>query len=79
MPNDSDLLDAVHALPEEGQRAVLSYALFLRQEAEPNRLREDEAAWDQSFSDPQKMARFAEWAKNSLLANPPELFDRSRL
>lgn len=63
---DSTLLDAVHALPAEAQRAVLSYARFLREEEERSRVREDEAGWDKRFQDPERMARFAKWAEKSL-------------
>ena len=63
---DAALLEAVHALPAEAQRAVLSYARFLREEEERNRVRENEAGWDQRFQDPERMARFAQWAEKSL-------------
>ena len=63
---DSTLLEAVHALPAEAQRAVLSYARFLREQEEQSRVREDEAGWDQRFQDPERMARFATWAAKSL-------------
>jgi hypothetical protein len=63
---DSTLLDAVHALPAEAQRAVLSYARFLREEEERSRVREDEAAWDKRFQDSERMARFASWAEKSI-------------
>lgn len=63
---DSTLLDTVHALPAEAQRAVLSYARFLREEEERSRVREDEAGWNKRFQDPERMARFASWAEKSL-------------
>lgn len=63
---DSTLLEAVHALPAEAQRAVLSYARFLREEEERSRVREDEAGWDKRFQDPERMARFASWAEKTL-------------
>ena len=66
---DSHLLDIVHALPAEAQRAVLSYARFLREEEERSRVREDEAGWDNRFQDPERMARFARWAEKSLGAH----------
>jgi ssDNA-binding replication factor A large subunit len=76
---DSTLLEAVHALPAEAQRAVLSYALFLRQEEERSRVREDEAGWDQRFRDPERMARFAAWAEKSLAGDPLDPLDQSTL
>ncbi|CAN5573786.1 hypothetical protein BH18VER2_BH18VER2_07830 [soil metagenome] len=63
---DSAFLDAVHALPAEAQRAVLSYARFRREEEERSRVREDEAGWDKRFRDPERMARFASWAEKSI-------------
>jgi hypothetical protein len=63
---DVTLLETVHALPAEAQRAVLSYARFLREEEERSRVREDEAGWDKRFQDPERMARFATWAEKSL-------------
>lgn len=68
MPQDADsaLLEAVHALPAEAQRAVLSYARFLREEEEGSRVREDEAGWDKRFQDSERMARFATWAEKAL-------------
>jgi hypothetical protein len=62
----SALLETVRALRAEAQRAVLSYARFLREEEERSRIREDEAAWDQRFNDPERLARFANWAEESL-------------
>jgi hypothetical protein len=62
---DSTLLETVHALPAEAQRAVLSYARFLREEEERNRVREDEAGWDERFQDKERMARFASSAEKS--------------
>ncbi len=68
---DSTLLEAVHALPAEAQRAVLRYARFLREEEERSRVREDEAGWDKRFQDPERMARFAKWAEKSLESDEP--------
>jgi hypothetical protein len=77
---DSLLLDTVHALPAEAQRAVLSYARFLREEEERSRVREDEAGWDRRFHDPERMARFASWAEKSLEADDaPKPLDASTL
>jgi hypothetical protein len=76
---DARLIETVHALPAEAQRAVLSYALFLRQEEERSRIREDEAGWDQRFNDPERMARFAAWARDSLAKDSPEPLDYSKL
>ena len=73
------LLEAVRTLPTEGQRAVLSYAMFLRHQEEARRLIADEAAWDRHFSQPDKLARFAEWARQSLAEHPAEPLDASRL
>ena len=73
------LLEAMRALPSESQRAVLSYALFLRHQEEARRTEVDEAAWDQHFSQPEKLAQFAEWARQSLGQYPAEPFDESRL
>jgi hypothetical protein len=67
---DSTLLETVHALPVEGQRAVLSYARFLREEEERHRVREDEAGWDARFQDTERMGRFARWAEKSLADGP---------
>ncbi|HEX4665328.1 MAG TPA: hypothetical protein VH207_01915 [Chthoniobacterales bacterium] len=64
--DDSTLLETVHALPAEARRAVLSYARFLREEEERTRVREDEAGWGKRFQDPERMARFAQWAEKSL-------------
>lgn len=63
--DDSILLETVHALPAEAQRAVLSYAHFLREEEERSRVREDEAGWGKRFQDPERMARFTRWAEKS--------------
>ena len=77
---DSLLLDTVHALPAEAQRAVLSYARFLREEEERSRVREDEAGWDRRFHDSERMARFASWAEKSLEADDaPKPLDASTL
>jgi hypothetical protein len=77
---DSLLLDIVHALPAEAQRAVLSYARFLREEEERSRVREDEAGWDRRFQDPERMARFASWAEKSLETDDaPKPVDASTL
>lgn len=62
---DSALLETLQALPAEAQRAVLSYARFLREEEEQNRVREDEVGWDERFQDAGRMARFASWAEKS--------------
>jgi hypothetical protein len=76
---DTTLLETVRALPPEAQRAVLSYALFLREEEERSRAREDEAGWDQRFRDPERMARFANWAEKSLTDDPLKPLDQSTL
>ena len=75
----SALLETVRALPAEAQRAVLSYARFLREEEERSREREDEAGWDQRFNDSERMARFANWAEKSLKDSPLKPLDRSTL
>lgn len=75
---ESPLVETVRELPEEGQRAVLSDALFLRhQEAE--RIAADNAEWDRLLNDPEKMANFAKWAQASAAQHPDEPFDYSRL
>ena len=81
MPDETDstLLETVHALPPEAQRAVLSYALFLREEEQRNRVREDESGWDQRFRDPERMARFASWTEKSLSGDPLHPLDESTL
>ena len=76
---ETALLEAVRTLPSEGQRAVLSYALFLQHQEESRRIEADEAEWDRLFSNPEKMARFAAWAEQSLAEHPAEPFDESRL
>jgi hypothetical protein len=76
---DSTLLETVHALPEEAQRAVLSYARFLREEEERSRVREDEAGWNERFQDPKRMARFAPWAEKSRTGDPLKPMDQSTL
>lgn len=76
---DSTLIETVHALPAEAQRAVLSYARFLREEEERSRVREDEAGWDQRFQDPERMARFAQWAEKSRASEPLQPLDPSSL
>ncbi|MGZ5552153.1 MAG: hypothetical protein ACXWHF_00795 [Chthoniobacterales bacterium] len=76
---DAKLIETVRALPAEAQRAVLSYALFLRHEEEQSRVREDEAGWNQRFNDPERMARFARWAEQSLAKDSPEPLDYSKL
>ena len=73
------LLETVRTLPSESQRAVLSYALFLRQQDECHRLEASEAEWDRQFSQSDKIDRFAEWARQSLTDHPPESFDDLRL
>ena len=75
MPEDADsaLLETVRALPPQAQRAVLSYARFLRAEEERSRIGEDESGWDQRFNDPERMARFAGWAEKSLRGDSLEL------
>lgn len=65
---DSALLETVHSLPAEAQRAVLSYARFLQEEEERGRVREDEAEWDKRFQSAERMARFASWAEKSRTA-----------
>ena len=77
---DSGLLNTVHALPAEAQRAVLSYARFLREEEERSRVCDEEAGWDKRFQDPERMARFAYWAEKSLARDEPmKPFDESTL
>jgi hypothetical protein len=76
---DSALLETIRALPPEAQRAVLSYARFLRAEEERNSVREDEAGWDRRFDDPERMARFASWAEKSLNNDPLAPLHRSTL
>lgn len=76
---DSTLLETVHALPAEAQRAVLSYARFLREEEERSRIRQDEAGWDERFQDTERMARFASWAEKSLASDPLKPLDQSTL
>ena len=76
---DSALLETVRALPVEAQRAVLSYARFLREEEERNRVREDEAGWDERFQDKERMARFASWAEKSRADDPLKPLDESTL
>lgn len=76
----SPLLDAVRDLPEEGQRAVLSYALFLRHQEEERRTEAyHDAEWERLFNDPIKMANFAKWAEESAARHPSEPFDYSKL
>jgi len=65
--NDADLIDAVHAPPENAQKSVLSYALYLRHRE--SRLREEDARWDESFGDPEKLARFNCRAAQSTLSS----------
>ena len=77
--SESALLETVRTLPSESQRAVLSYALFLHHQEEARRLEADEAEWNRHFSQPDKLARFAEWARQSLVQHPPEPLDDSRL
>lgn len=75
----ASLLEAVRALPTEGQRAVLSFAKFLQHQENERRVETGEAEWDRHFSQPHKMARFAEWARQSLVEHPAESFDGSKL
>lgn len=77
--SEATLLEALRTLPAENQRAVLSYAMFLRHQEETRRIEADETEWDRLFSQPQKMARFAEWAQKSLAAHPAEPLDDSQL
>ncbi|HSH39858.1 MAG TPA: hypothetical protein VK993_13870 [Chthoniobacterales bacterium] len=81
MPEETDsaLLETVRALPPEAQRAVLSYARFLRTEEERKRVREDEAGWDRRFDDPERIARFASWAEKSFDNDPLDPLDPSNL
>ena len=83
MPSDTEaettLLEAVRTLPSESQRAVLSYAMFLRHQEEARVLEENEAEWDRHFSRPDKIARFAEWARQSLEEHPAEPLDDTQL
>ncbi len=81
MPEDPDsaLLETVRALPAAAQRAVLKYALFLREEEERGRIQEEEAGWEERFNDPDRMARFARWAEKSVAAQSPEPLDYSKL
>ncbi len=76
---DTNLLETMRALPPEAQRAVLSYARFLRDEEERSRVREDEAGWDQRFQDPERMARFASWAEESRAGDPLKSLDQTTL
>lgn len=77
--SEASLIEAIHALPEEGRRAVLSYALFLRQQEEERRLQAEDATWNQSFNNPARMANFKTWADQSLAAGPAEPIDRLKL
>ena len=72
-------MEAVRALPSESQRAILSYALFLQSQEKMRRAETDEAAWDHHFGQPEKLARFAQWARQSLDQHPAEPLDESRL
>jgi hypothetical protein len=76
---DSTLLETVHAPRAEAQRTVLSYARFLREEEERNRVRENEAGWDERFQVPERMARFASWAEKSRAGDPLKPLDQSTL
>ncbi len=77
--SEATLLEALRTLPTESQRAVLSFTMFLRHQEEARRLEGDEAEWDRHFNHPDKIARFAEWAQQSLSDHPAEAFDESRL
>jgi hypothetical protein len=77
--SEACLLEAVRALPSEGQRAVLSYAMFLSSQEEARCLEAGEAAWEKHFRDTKKMAHFAEWAQQSLAKDPGEPLDDARL
>jgi len=74
MANDTELLDAVHSLPEEAQKSVLSYALFLE-----SRLQEEDVRWDESVSDPVKLAPFTRWADQTTAENQVESVDPAKL
>ena len=67
---ETTLLEAVRALPSGSQRAVVSDALFLGQQEGARRLEADEATWDLHFGQPDKLARFAEWARPSQAEHP---------
>ena len=77
--SEATLLEAVRALPPESQRAVLSYAMFLHHQEKGSRPEADEAEWDRHFSQPDKMARFSDWARQSLARHPAEPFDEAKL
>ena len=76
---ETTLLETVRALPSESQRAVLSYAQFLQHQEDARRVEADEAEWDRLFSQPEKMARLAEYARQSLAEDPGTPFDESQL
>ncbi len=76
---ETTLLEAIRSLPSESQRAVLSYALFLQHQEAACRIEANEAEWDRVCGQPEKMARFAEWARKSLAEHPSEPLDESRL
>ncbi|MGI8820091.1 MAG: hypothetical protein ACR2ID_04375 [Chthoniobacterales bacterium] len=76
--SETSLIEAIRALPEESQRSVLSYALFLRQQDEERRLLAEDALWDESLSDPVKTANFHAFAERSH-AGGSEPLDPARL
>lgn len=76
----SALLATLRDLPEDSQRAVLSYAQYLQyQEALRLSEAEHDAEWERLFNDPVKMANFAKWADQCFENQTAELFDESKL
>lgn len=78
---EPSLLETVRGLPEEGQRAVLSYALFLRHQEEERQKMEayHDAEWERLLNDPVKVANFTKWADEVFATQKPEPFDFSKL
>ncbi|MEO7319769.1 MAG: hypothetical protein ABIZ56_12335 [Chthoniobacteraceae bacterium] len=70
-------LDAAHQL------ALLAFAQFLKSQEAQAALdamdEDDEAGWEQQFSDPAKVANFARWADESLARDQPRPIDTAKL
>jgi hypothetical protein len=65
------------SLNPDHQSSLLQFARFLKSQEESNEFHEvdeeDEAEWDQLLSDPDRVAKFGQWAERSRASSLPRL------
>ena len=70
-------------LQPDHQTSLLQFAKFLKSQEELGAFdevdEEDEVGWDQVLGDPARVAKFEQWADQSLASSPPRPIDPKRL